>query len=106
MLSTISQPVLLAPSTKAPSFIEKDVKMVLECVINKVERSVGKKQIKQRGAIHRESHTILFKAKALKELLYSENKSQYSVAEHFKVNQLLVSKWLKNKDDIFQQAAI
>ena len=75
MSSTISQ-LLLAPSRKAPSFIEKDVKMVLECVIDKVERSVGKKQTKQRGASRRESHTVNFKAKVLKELLYSEKKSQ------------------------------
>ena len=34
------------------------------------------------------------------------DKSQYAVAEMFKVNQSMVSKWLKDKNKIFQQAAV
>ena len=58
----------------------------------------------QRGASRRESHSATFKAKVLNELLYTD-KSQYTIAEHFKINQSMVSKWLKNINAVFEQAA-
>ena len=79
---------------KALSFVEKDVRQVLTSVVEKAVKSVDKKPTKQRGASRRESHTVSFKAKVLKELLYTD-KSQYTVAEIF-----------KDKNKIFQQAAV
>jgi len=40
----------------------------------------------------------------LNELLYADI-SQHSVAEKFRISQSMVSKWLKNKDVLFEQAA-
>lgn len=45
-----------------------------------------------------------FKAKVLNELLFTD-KSQYAIADEFKINQSMISKWLKKKDDLFQKAA-
>ena len=101
----------VAPSTlstsppKTLSFVEKDVRQVLTSVDEKAVKSVDKKPTKQRGASRRESHTVSFKAKVLKELLYTD-KSQYTVAEIFNVDQSMFSKWLKEKNKIFQQAAV
>lgn len=50
------------------------------------------------------NHTS-FKVKVLSELLFTD-KSQYSIAVEFKINQSMISKWLKNKDVLFQQAAV
>lgn len=85
--------------------VTQDVEKVLSSVVDEVVQLIEKKPSRRRGANRRESFTALFKAKVLKELLYTD-KSQYTVAEQFKVNQSMVSKWLKNKNDIFSQAAI
>ena len=77
--------------------------MVLSRIVDKVVKSVDK-VTNQRGASRRESHSATFKAKVLNELLYTD-KSRYVVAEHFKINQSMVSKWLKNKNAVFEQAA-
>ena len=45
-----------------------------------------------------------FKVKVLNELLFTD-KSQYTIADEFKINQSMISKWLKKKDDLFHKAA-
>ena len=104
-MQSVSSSTSSMPPTKTPSFIEKDVQQVLTSVVDKVVKAINPKPTKQRGASRRESHTVSFKVKVLKELLYTD-KSQYAVAEMFKVNQSMVFKWLKDKNKIFQQAAV
>ena len=75
--------------------------MVLSRIVHKVVKSVDK-VTNQRGASRHKSHSATFKARVLNELLYMD-KSQHVVAEHFKINQLMVSKWLRNKNAVFEQ---
>ena len=77
--------------------------MVLSRIVDKVVKWVDK-VTNQRRTSRRESHPANIKAKVSNELLYAD-KSQYVVAKHFKINQSMVSEWLKNKNTAFEQAA-
>ena len=88
MLSTSQTPlsVPISSTSRDPNvFVEREVKMVLSRIVDKVVKLVDKVT-----NLH-ESHSATLKAKVLNELLYMD-KSQYAVAKHFKINQAMVSK--------------
>jgi len=82
--------------------LRKDVvKSVVDGLVTQVEKTLNQKG-KGKGA--RKSYLSSQKADVITEIQYTKS-SQVEISEKYKISQSLLSKWVKNKEKIFQEAA-
>ena len=99
--------LLFRPKSKksAKNNLENDVKATLDSVLDKVESRIAKSEAAKKNASKkRKSYTALFKAEVINKM--DEGISQDEVAEHFRISQSQVCRWLSKRKSIMHDASL